>query len=293
MITKATANWPRLQAGDLVEVIAPASRFSAEYLAGVQQLCAQWQLQCHVPQDLLGEDLLCANSDAKRFTHLKAAISNPQAKAIFCIRGGYGSARLLPLLATLSPPSQSKIFVGMSDITALNTFLIQKWNWPVVHAAAIPGRFSESSLQALHDLLFQTQLEFPEFIPLNLAAQQSVTITAPIVGGNLAIVQTTLGTPWQLDAHNKILFLEEVRERGYRIDRMLTHLRQAGLLNNVKAILFGDFIEGNEADGSSLIEPVLKRFAEQIAIPVLQCKGIGHDKTNYPVPLGMPVTLQL
>jgi muramoyltetrapeptide carboxypeptidase len=130
-------------------------------------------------------------------------------------------------------------------------------------------------------------------VPLNALAEQSQTLEASITGGNLCLVQTSLGTNWQVDARKKILFLEEVGERGYRIDRMLEQLQQATIFKGTLAIVFGDFLAGNEPDGSSLIIPVLKRFAQRIEIPVIQIKGIGHGPINYPLPLGTKATLQL
>lgn len=94
-------------------------------------------------------------------------------------------------------------------------------------------------------------------------------------------------------AIKKLFFLEEVGERGYRVDRMLEHLRQAGIFNNAKAILLGDFIGGQEPDGSSLLEPVLERFAKNCEIPVVKLEGLGHGPINFPLPLGTMTQLEL
>lgn len=130
-------------------------------------------------------------------------------------------------------------------------------------------------------------------MPLNTLAEKSHTLHASVTGGNLCLVQTSLGTNWQVDARKKILFLEEVGERGYRIDRMLEQLQQANVFKGTRAIIFGDFLEGEEPDGSSLVNPVLKRFAQRLDLPVIQIKGIGHGHVNFPLPLGTKATLQL
>lgn len=284
-----------LKPGDSIEIIAPASRCSRQELETLQALFSSWQLHCLIAQDIFGDDLLCANSDEIRFKHLHNALHNPETKAVICARGGYGSLRLIPELAKITPPSSAKLFVGMSDITALQLFFQQYWQWPTIHGASTPERFSPESIASLKAILFGevTQVEFSQLSPLNAAAEKNHNIEATIIGGNLCLVQASIGTTWQMHAQNKIILLEDTGERGYRIDRMLEHLRQASLFKNAAAILFGDFIGGEEQNGSTLIPPVLSRFAQTCNIPVLQIKGIGHGYSNFPIPLGTPAKLQL
>lgn len=285
---------PILKAGDKVEIIAPASRCSDAALIAIQDLLTSWQLQCVVNPQLFGQDLLCAHSDEARFTFLKNALYNPETQAVICARGGYGSLRLLPRLANMSPPSSAKLFLGMSDITALHLFLQQNWQWPVVHGSLSPDKLSVESIAAVKSLIFgETSDIVFQGDALNLAAKQSSTLESTLIGGNLSIVQTSIGTIWQMDGREKIIFLEDVGERGYRIDRILEHLRQAGIFQNCVAIIFGDFTEGTEPDGSSLINPVLERFASACAIPVIKVAGIGHDRCNHPLPFGTQVKLTL
>jgi len=285
---------PILQPGDCVEIIAPASRCSDQQLAELKNLLVSWQLNCVIQEDIFGHDLLCANTDELRFRSLKNALQNPATKAIICARGGYGSMRLIPELAKITPPITPKLFVGMSDVTALSLYLQQQWQWPVIHGSAALDKYSLESINALKAILFGTvkQVEFSGF-PLNEAAKQHHLLEATITGGNLSLVQTSIGTLWQIDGLNKIIFLEETGERGYKIDRMLQHLCQANIFKDAAAILFGDFIEGKEPNGSTLIKPVLERFAKHCAIPVLQVEGIGHGYTNFPLPLGIHSRLQL
>lgn len=285
--------WVQLNSKDKVAIIAPASRCTSKRLELIKALLTEWQLQYYLPQDIFGNDLLCANTDEIRFEHLKHVLLDSEIKAIFCVRGGYGSAHLIPFLEKMPVPPQPKILVGMSDITALNIYLQQKWHWPVLHAAFAPDKFSAESIQAIHEALFHGKINFPVLQPLNLAAQQDVQIEADITGGNLALIQTSIGTSWQIEPKNKILLLEEVNERAFRIDRMLVHLQQAGIFAGVKAILLGDFLGGEEPNGKSLVQPVLQRFADRMDIPVLKCEGIGHGATNCPVPFNVPVQLQL
>ena len=200
---------PILKAGDKVEIIAPASRCSDEDLKALIELLTSWQLHCIVNDHIFGQDLLCANSDAMRFESLKNALLNPETKAVICARGGYGSLRLIPELAKVSPPSTPKLFIGMSDITALHLFLQQTWQWPVVHGALAPNKLSLDSIAAVKSLLFG-ETDHIEFRgeALNLAAKKNVTIESTLTGGNLSLVQTSIGTIWQLDGREKIIFIE-------------------------------------------------------------------------------------
>ena len=285
---------PKLKTGDVVEIVAPASRCSDKNLTELKELLLSWQLNCIVDKNIFGNDLLCANTDEIRFNSLKNALLNSESKAVICARGGYGSMRLITELNKVVPPTSQKLFIGMSDATALNLFLQQKWKWPVLHGALAPDRFSQESIAAIKSILFG-EMDQVEFIglPLNRSAEKNSVIETIITGGNLSILQTSIGTTWQMDSKNKIIFIEEVGERGYRIDRMLEHLRQANIFKDVSAILFGDFIGGAEPNGSSLIKPVLERFAQNCEIPVVKVEGIGHGNINFPIPLGTNAKLTL
>ena len=284
----------KLNPGDVVEIIAPASRCSDKNLTELKELLLSWQLKYKIDEDIFGSDLLCANTDENRFNSLKNALLNLESKAVICARGGYGSTRLITELSKVVPPAFKKVFIGMSDATVLNLFLQQKWKWPVIHGALAPDKFSQESIVAVKSILFG-EIDQVEFIglPLNTLAEKNSTIDAVITGGNLSILQTSIGTLWQVDGKNKIVFIEEVGERGYRIDRMLEHLRQASIFEGVSAILFGDFIGGAEPNGSSLIKPVLERFAQTCKIPVVEIEGIGHGNINFPIPLGTMAKLTL
>ncbi len=286
---------PTLKPGDSIDIIAPASRCTDNQLILLKNLFESWQLTCMIADTIFGDDVFCANTDEIRFTHLVNALKNSQTKAVICARGGYGSMRLIPDLTKIAPPASPKLFVGMSDTTALQLYLQQQWQWPTLHGASAPDRFSPESIASLKSILFGDvqQIKFTGLSPLNDAAKKSGTIKSYIAGGNLSLIQAGTGTAWQLDARGKIILLEDTCERGYRIDRMLQHLTQAGIFKEAAAILLGDFIEGNEPNGTSLITHALQRFAQSTTVPVVQIQGVGHGYTNFPLPLGTASTLQL
>lgn len=285
---------PTLKAGDTVEIIAPAARCSRELLTSIKDLVSSWQLNCIIDEHIFGDDLLCANQDAMRFQMLKDALLNPASHAVICARGGYGSMRLIPALSQVTPPPAPKLFIGMSDITALHLFLMQKWHWPVVHGALATDKFSPESIAAVKALLFAEEKQHIfHGVPLNAAAEENRLLQSSLTGGNLCLAQTSIGTDWQIQARGRLILLEEIGERGYRVDRMLQHLHQAGVLQEAAGIVFGDFFGGEEPDGSTIISPVLTQFAQSLSIPVVKIKGVGHGYVNFPLPLGRPATLKL
>lgn len=284
---------PNLVAGDHVAIVAPASRSSLAVLENLQNLLCSWQLECKIPKDIFGDDLLCAHNDAHRYRLLKKALQDEKIKAVICVRGGYGSMRLLPELSLIEAMTP-KIFVGMSDITALHLFLQKNWSWPVIHGSLVQENFSPESIATMGALLFgETQKLSYRGLPLNEAAQKENILQTTITGGNLTLVQTSIGTSWQVEAEGKTLFLEEINERGYRVDRMLQHLSQAGVFTGVDAVLFGDFIGGEEPNGQTLIPEVLAGFAKNCPFPVVKVAGIGHGFQNAPLLFGTATTIQL
>ncbi|MES2997897.1 MAG: LD-carboxypeptidase [Pseudomonadota bacterium] len=290
--------WQPLTQGAIVDIIAPAGGCTPDTLEQVKTLLQNWQLIPRVSPDVFGTDLLCANTDENRFQQLQEALFNTGSSAVWCLRGGYGCTRLIPELLKLKPPKTNKLFIGFSDITTLHLFLQQKWHWQTLHGPSASqvahGHIDSKSIQEFKKVIFgQLQALTFSLFPLNDAANQASLMTSPVVGGNLTLIQTSLATPWQIDIKNKILFLEEVNEAAYRIDRMLQHLQQSGILQPVKAVLFGDFIPAKKSNDRVLIQSVLKRFAETQNFPVLHCPDVGHGETNRSLPLATSATLDV
>lgn len=294
-------SWEALKVGDSVDIVAPASGCTLQEIEQSAQFIERLGLQPHIPENLVDETAMtiCANTDEMRGLHLKNAIRNKDSKAIWCLRGGYGSARIIPELAKLRQPRKSKLFMGFSDITALHLFLHHKWKWSVLHAPVLfqlgMQKVDEASVELLKDVIFgkRDKVSFHGLEPLNDPARKEKSIYSHIIGGNLCVLQTSIGTAWQLKSDNHIVFIEEIGERGYAVDRMLTHLTQSGILQSAQAIIFGDIIGGLEQDGVSLNEMVIRQFAQDSTIPVLRCEGIGHGRVNHPLPMGEQVILKL
>jgi muramoyltetrapeptide carboxypeptidase len=289
--------WEPLQKGDIIDVVAPASKCNREDLNAAVEMIKARGFVARVPEKIFQPDLLFSSPDEARFKYLKEALYATDSKAIWCARGGYGSNRLLPQLAKLRRPKKSKIFVGLSDITSLHVFFNQEWNWPTIHGPMM-DRLGRNTMPTMYvrevfDVVTgeESELKFDGLKPLNDAARKNKKISGPISGGNLTILATTLGTKFHWKPSGDLLFLEDIGERGYRVDRTLEHLRAAGVYRGVKAILFGDFTEGLEPDGSDRVPEVLKAFAQSMDIPVLKGIKSGHDVIQRPVPFGTIATL--
>lgn len=285
-----------LRPGDLVEVVAPGFRCPPQNLQAGLAFLRDLGVQPRVPRTLFGADLLCAHSDRMRLKHLERALTAPDSRCVWCVRGGYGAIRLIGPLLRLTPPRRRKLLIGYSDATTLHYWLNQHWRWPSLHGPLLDRLGSETlrreDVEELRGVLFGTlrELVFAPLEPLNAAARRSHTVRGKVFGGNLTVLQTTVGTPLERRPRG-ILFLEDVGERGYRVDRMLQHLSQAGVFRNLRAIVFGAFEGGRESDGRLLVPAVLSRFANEQRIPVLAGMQAGHGEHQRPVFFGTPAEL--
>ncbi len=228
-----------------------------------------------------------AADDKTRFYNLLNAL-NGEAKYLWCIRGGYGSARLLDDLSSIKKPVKSKILIGYSDITFLH-LLFNKWGWKTIHGAMpydlINIKINPKNFSLLAKILSNPKgtLSYTELKAMNNVAKNSTAIKGEILGGNLTLLENSLGTSWEIDGKNKIIFIEDIGCPEYCIDRSLLHMKQAGIFLEAKAIIFGQFILPNR---SVNLNYAIQRFANEINIPVFSSQNFGHGNDNYPIIFG-------
>lgn len=292
--------WSFFNENDVIDVIAPGYPSQAHEVDGSRDFLLKWKLRPRIPRGLIKPHFLHAHEDEQRFGFLKAAIESRDSRVIWCLRGGYGSNRLLPMLAKMKKPKESKLLIGISDITSLHTFFIQEWGWSTLHAPLLDrlgrGLVSPRYEKELHELLFgkRQTIEFKKLKPLNESAQRVRDLKSKIVGGNLTVLQSTLGTPWQLDCRRSLLFVEDLGERGYRIDRMFEQFRQAGVFKQCHGLILGDFIGGEEpATKKNNFALVFKRWAQDLDLPVFRGLEAGHAEIQRPVPLNTSCELNV
>lgn len=284
---------PYARPGAVIDVVAPASACRPAELAAGAAVLEGWGLRPRIPANLFQRagGAIVAAPDEARHRMLRRALLRPDSTVVWCARGGYGSQRLLPRLARGAPPARPKLLVGFSDATALHVFVNQHWGWPSLHAATLAdlgsGRLAARSVRELRAVVTGAATRFECALrPLNDAARRARTVEAGLAGGNLKTLQSLAGTPWAVRGAGRIVVVEDAGERGYAIDRMLVQLVQSGALRGVRALVFGQFTGGREADGRFTGAGVMARFARAVRFPVLAGAPAGHGDTARALPLG-------
>ncbi len=290
--------WEKLNPGDVIDIIAPGYATKPETVELAKEFLRSRNYVPRVPDDLLSPQYFHSNSDAVRLRHVKEALKAKDSKAVWCLRGGYGTNRLLPELARLQAPKKAKIFIGISDVTSLHLFLNQSWKWCTLHATLLDRpaekRIDAKIVNETFDILSgeRREISFAGLRALNPKAVKVARKKAVLVGGNLTTLQSAIGTPWSIKTAGRFLFLEDLGERGYRIDRMLEHLKQAGRLKSCAGILLGQFVGGDEPTSQNgvavnRVNEALQRFAdENPSLPVWSGVESGHGDILRALPLG-------
>jgi len=284
---------PRLHRGDLIAVISPAAAVQDEILRRGCEEVERLGFAVRIGPHALDRHRFLAGTDQDRAQELVAMFHDPAVRAIFCSRAGYGSGRLLPLLDFSLFGRAPKIFLGYSDVTFLLNAFVQHAGFVCFHGPAVAGEFvtgfSDRSLTHLLSLLTtgwgEPSIAFPTVLRGGVAEGQ-------LLGGCLSLLVSLLGTPFALDTADAILFIEDVGERPYRIDRMLTHLKQAGKLDNLVGVIFGEMLGclGETADPSLLLSVIADVFSGY-SYPVGFGLPAGHGGENLALPLGTRVRL--
>ncbi len=274
---------PSLRPGDRVAVVAPAGPFDRpSFEKGLEVLASRYRPT--FTDRLFETHRYLAGTDASRGADLQAALDDEGVHAIFAARGGYGAMRLLPTLTLPTP----KLLVGFSDITALH-LAAQSRGWRSLHAPVLTQLGKQPA--AVVERLFAT-LEGQPVAP-HRASRTVVAGVAegPLLGGNLSVLTRLIGTKWMPDLRGAVLFLEDVGEQPYRLDRMWMHLKLSGLLEGVRGVVFGEFTGCDEKDAGYTSGDVLDELAAQLGVPCAAGFSIGHGEVNEPLMLGAPVRL--
>lgn len=284
---------PRLQPGDLIGVVSPASAVQADKLRRGCQALEALGFSVRVGMHALDRHRFLAGTDAERAQELSQMFCDPTVRAIFCSRAGYGSGRLLPLLDLPSLSQQPKIFLGYSDVTLLLNAFVQRaglvcFHGPLV-ASELAGTLSSRSRAHLFRLLTEGRGEGSIAFP---TVVQSGTAEGRLLGGCLSVLVATLGTPFAIETTGCVLFIEDVDERPYRVDRMLTQLKQAGKLDRLAGVIFGEMVGCWEDEHSpALLLDVIQECFADYTYPVGFGLPAGHGGENLALPLGTRVRL--
>lgn len=279
----------KLSSGDAVALIAPASgqKYQEQHLLDqAQALLTDWGLNVVLVPDASEPQHYLSAPDPQRAKALITALTDDRIKAIFVTRGGYGCARLLPYLSDVTIPTP-RFFVGFSDITTLHAHFYYEPNYRGVHGLnlATAQCFADTpsaanNRQALYDALFRQRFPRLNLTPLFKRGLAMDWQQAPLIGGCLSLLVTTLGTSAQWDTNGCGLIVEDIGESPYKIDRMLTHLRRGGYFDSIKALIIGEMVDCDSQQ--IMVTDVLCELFANDDFPVFLCTEIGHGAINLP-----------
>lgn len=282
---------PALKPGSKIGVVAPAGSVGEAELAAGAAAIRSKGFEVEFSPALHDSDGYLAGKAEARARDLITFFRRGDIDAIFCARGGFGSVQLLPFLDTRMVRRHPKIFVGYSDVTILLNWLLQRCGLVTFHgpmvamdlARGIAGRSEEFFWGTLEGKKRSWKLQATE------AFRPGYT-EAEMVGGCLSIVVTTLGTPYEIETAGKILFLEDIGEKPYRLERMLTHLKLAGKLERVAGLVFGSFTNC-EGDGDRDLRDIIRELLGHAPYPVITGLEAGHGEENLLLPFGVKMAL--
>lgn len=273
--------------GGAIALIAPASPFDPTLYEKGRAILENAGFRTVPGRSIFNTRSYLAGSDLQRTRDLTDALLAPEIEAVICIRGGYGSGRLLPRLPFQTLRRKPKVFLGHSDITFLHMAFVSQMGWTTLHGPNVTG-FAEIPEQA-EDVL--RVLSGAAEFRWNLAPSQILrhgTRTGPVLGGNLTCISHMVGTPYLPDMTGALLLIEDRGEALYRLDRMMNHLMLSGILPKLGGILLGEFSDCGE-DGR-VVEMIMEhvRFLD---FPVVRGLPFGHGRRNGIIPLGTPFLL--
>ena len=296
-----------LKKGDTIGLITPASAVSREAFEKAVSNLEELGFKVKFSENMSVRKGFLAGTDQQRLDDLHAMFSDPEVDGIVCARGGYGSGRLLPEIDYELIKANPKVLIGYSDITALLFGIYQKTGMACFHGPVGASDYSEFTTKAFEQVLMkgksQVKFERPKaWEAIEDVAYEYIEVVAgaaegALVGGNLSLICSLMGTPYDIDFTDKMVFVEEVGESPYRLDRMLTQLLNSGKLSKAKGLVMGVFSGCETKPGdpdyglsTSLKNVLIDRFSK-LNIPVVYGMPIGHIGDNATLPFGVQAAL--
>jgi muramoyltetrapeptide carboxypeptidase len=276
--------------GSRIAVVAPAGPFNEESFGkGIAWLSTRYEIRYR--PDIFSKAGYLAGDDARRLAELNEAITDPDIDAIVCARGGFGATRLLPGIDLEAIRAANKMIVGFSDISALHAL----WAQAGVRSVHAPMVAALGNASEIIREKWIAALEQPAH-PLDWCLQainrsSAAPVRGILTGGNLAVLSALIGTPYVPPLDGRILFIEDVGERPYRVDRLLTTMTQAGWFDRIAGLLIGAFTEGEPGADGVTIDEVLAGHFSDAPFPVLTGLSVGHIDGNEALPFGAEVTI--
>ncbi|MFJ8520667.1 S66 peptidase family protein [Lysinibacillus xylanilyticus] len=281
---------PNLQKGDTVGLVALSSPAQPEKLGDAIAFLEELGLNYIIGDTIQAKHDYLAGSDEERLADFHEMVRNPEVKAIFCVKGGYGSARIAEKIDYGLLEENPKVFWGFSDLSYLHCAINEYANLVTFHGPLLMsvGRIDDLSKKMFLQLFSPMELQYTEDIsPLTTIAPG--VARGEIIGGNLRRLVNTLGTKFEVRTEGRILLIEELGETIPNIDAMLQQLKQARKLEQLAGVVIGSFTQ-TEADEAALLA-LMKDYFADLGVPVVAGFKIGHDSTNIAIPLGVDAIL--
>lgn len=287
-----------LKPGSTIAIAATARHIDKEMIENASSIFKSWGLNVLVNETLFAQQNAFAGSDELRAKAFQTLLDNEEVKAIILARGGYGTVRIIDQLDFTKFAKKPKIIAGFSDVTVLHSHINKNFGVPTLHSCmpvTTQGKYYNiQTIESLKNALFgnKTIIQFAQH-----EYNKKSPVSGEIIGGNLSVLLSLLGSNSDLDFENKILFIEDIGEYYYHIDRMMQTFRRAGKLKNLKALIVGGMNDMNEnaapfAFNKSCYE-IIKETVEEYTYPVFYGFPAGHENLNLSVWLGKNCTISV
>ena len=293
----------KLQMGDLIGLISPASApFDFKLVKNGEKYFEELGYRTILGNNVGKIRGYLAGTDEERIRDIHQMFDNKKVKAIFCLRGGYGAFRLIDRLDYRLIQNNPKIFVGFSEITALQMAILKKSTLVTFAGPMVVSNFSKNRCEFTTKNFWSilTSNKKPKRVIFSgkhlLSNIKSGEVTGEIIGGNLSVFTSLIGTGYLPDLKNKILMLEEIKEPPYKIDRMFNQLRLNNVFAKVNGIVLGNFIDCEETDkkkNSLTLEEVFADYFNKLKIPVISWIPHGHSKRMITMPIGIKLKIDM
>lgn len=293
-----------LKKGDTIGLISASGATRKEALPKAVEAVEKLGFKVVIGETCRERHGYLAGKDVLRAKEVNDMFRDPAIDGIFCIRGGYGATKILPLLDYEMIGENPKVFTGYSDVTALHIVFNQKCDFVTYHTPMPSTEFIKREMDEYSWSSFincVTNTEQKNYFLENPSTQQMTTFvdgeaTGRLVGGNLSLVVASLGTPYEIDTKDKILFLEDIDEYERSIDRMLTQLKLAGKLNDAAGIILGGWTNcgpqnPNHPEESLRLQTIFEEILAPLNIPILMDVACGHCLPTMSLPLGRIITI--
>jgi len=275
-----------------IGIIAPASTDDIEKANKNITLFKKLGYKIKLGKNIFNSYGYLAGTDKERADDINRMFADKEVDAIICYRGGYGSIRIANYLDLNTIKKNPKIFCGYSDITLLLNYINKKCKFPTFHGPMINSDFDDPITEhyftnILENINNKITYNLKSICNNNLKVYNSRDFKGRLVGGNLSIICSTIGTPYEIKFKNNILLIEEVNESPYVIDRMLSQLICSRKLDKLQAIILGHFTDCTSAKNTLTIEEIIEEKLLPLNIPIIKYFPFGHDYPNITMPIGV------